>query len=82
METKTNQSNSNSYAGLRANGWNKEKIKEMVAIFENLDYDKLGKILDLAKITFLGDYRTISKEEICWTIADDKTYEEMKVLIG
>jgi len=68
--------------GLRAEGWNREKIKEIVSLFGKLDYGQIGEILNSAKIRFADDYKKISKEEICWTIADDKTYEWMNGEIG
>lgn len=67
--------------GLRAEGWSREKIKEMVSIFEKLDYELIGKILDSTGIHFCVDYRTISKKEIVYTIADDWSPENLKEII-
>lgn len=70
-----------SETGLRAEGWSRKKIDEMIVIFEKLDYETIGKVLDSTGIHFFVDYKTIPKQEIAWTIADDFTYEKIKDII-
>ncbi len=62
---------------LYAEGWTQGKIDHMIDLFEKLSYDEIDVLLNTFGIRFLDDVNTIEKQMIVWTIADDKTYEEM-----
>jgi hypothetical protein len=70
-----------SETSLRAKGWTRKRIRALEARFETLSYDQIGVLLDVFGIAFGVPIEQIRKDEIAWTIADDKTFEQINEAI-